>query len=106
MSRRQGGAPRESQFGAVVATALAEQGNARDEQDASGLDVVRERFQAAIGAFDPPALGGCRVVLVGGAASNLACLVRDAETYDHRLADRLREEAPGAYKDIGAVMKA
>ncbi|MHC4262464.1 MAG: Ppx/GppA phosphatase family protein [Planctomycetota bacterium] len=74
-------------LGAVVATALAEQGNARDEQDASGLDVVRERFQAAIGAFDPPALGGCRVVLVGGTASNLACLVRDAETYDHRLAE-------------------
>jgi tRNA-splicing ligase RtcB len=26
--------------------------------------------------------------------------------FDHRLADRLREEAPGAYKDIGAVMRA
>lgn len=26
--------------------------------------------------------------------------------YDHRLEDRLREEAPGAYKDIGAVMRA
>jgi tRNA-splicing ligase RtcB len=26
--------------------------------------------------------------------------------FDHRLADRLREEAPSAYKDIGAVMRA
>lgn len=26
--------------------------------------------------------------------------------FDHRLAERLREEAPGAYKDIGAVMRA
>ncbi|MEM9453482.1 MAG: RtcB family protein [Myxococcota bacterium] len=26
--------------------------------------------------------------------------------FDHRLAGRLREEAPGAYKDIGAVMRA
>jgi tRNA-splicing ligase RtcB len=26
--------------------------------------------------------------------------------FDHRLTDRLRDEAPGAYKDIGAVMRA
>lgn len=26
--------------------------------------------------------------------------------FDHRLAERLREEAPSAYKDIGAVMRA
>jgi len=26
--------------------------------------------------------------------------------YDRRLAARLRDEAPGAYKDIGAVMRA
>ena len=26
--------------------------------------------------------------------------------FDHRMADRLREEAPSAYKDIGAVMRA
>lgn len=26
--------------------------------------------------------------------------------FDHRMAERLREEAPGAYKDIGAVMRA
>lgn len=26
--------------------------------------------------------------------------------FDHRLSERLREEAPGAYKDIGAVMRA
>jgi tRNA-splicing ligase RtcB len=26
--------------------------------------------------------------------------------FDHRLADRLRDEAPSAYKDIGAVMRA
>lgn len=26
--------------------------------------------------------------------------------FDHRLADRLREEAPSAYKNIGAVMRA
>ena len=26
--------------------------------------------------------------------------------FDHRLTERLREEAPGAYKDIGAVMRA
>jgi tRNA-splicing ligase RtcB len=26
--------------------------------------------------------------------------------FDHRLAERLRDEAPGAYKDIGAVMRA
>lgn len=30
----------------------------------------------------------------------------DGVWFDHRLADRLREEAPGAYKDIGAVMRA
>ena len=35
-------------------------------------------------------------------------LARDTEGvwYDHRLRDKLREEAPGAYKDIGAVMRA
>ncbi|WP_437554058.1 RtcB family protein [Sorangium sp. So ce367] len=35
-------------------------------------------------------------------------LLREAEGvwFDHRLADRLREEAPSAYKDIGAVMRA
>jgi tRNA-splicing ligase RtcB len=26
--------------------------------------------------------------------------------FDERLLDRLRDEAPGAYKDIGAVMRA
>jgi tRNA-splicing ligase RtcB len=26
--------------------------------------------------------------------------------FDHRLADRLRDEAPGAYKDVGAVVRA
>src|SRR5690606_19982436 len=26
--------------------------------------------------------------------------------FDHRMAQRLREEAPGAYKDIGSVMRA
>jgi tRNA-splicing ligase RtcB (3'-phosphate/5'-hydroxy nucleic acid ligase) len=26
--------------------------------------------------------------------------------FDHRLSDRLREEAPSAYKDVGAVMRA
>jgi tRNA-splicing ligase RtcB len=26
--------------------------------------------------------------------------------FDHRLASRLRDEAPGAYKDIGQVMRA
>ena len=30
----------------------------------------------------------------------------DGVWFDHRLAERLREEAPGAYKDIGAVMRA
>jgi tRNA-splicing ligase RtcB (3'-phosphate/5'-hydroxy nucleic acid ligase) len=35
-------------------------------------------------------------------------LLREAEGvwFDHRLADRLREEAPSAYKEIGAVMRA
>lgn len=35
-------------------------------------------------------------------------LLREARGvwFDHRLADRLREEAPSAYKDIGAVMRA
>jgi len=35
-------------------------------------------------------------------------LLREVEGiwFDHRLADRLREEAPSAYKDIGAVMRA
>jgi tRNA-splicing ligase RtcB (3'-phosphate/5'-hydroxy nucleic acid ligase) len=35
-------------------------------------------------------------------------LLREAEGvwFDHRIADRLREEAPSAYKDIGAVMRA
>jgi tRNA-splicing ligase RtcB (3'-phosphate/5'-hydroxy nucleic acid ligase) len=35
-------------------------------------------------------------------------LLREAQGvwFDHRLADRLREEAPSAYKDIGAVMRA
>ena len=26
--------------------------------------------------------------------------------FDHRMADRLRDEAPRAYKEIGAVMRA
>ena len=30
----------------------------------------------------------------------------DGVWFDHRLAERLRDEAPGAYKDIGAVMRA
>lgn len=30
----------------------------------------------------------------------------DGVWFDHRLADRLRDEAPAAYKDIGAVMRA
>ncbi|KYF86969.1 hypothetical protein BE20_27400 [Sorangium cellulosum] len=40
--------------------------------------------------------------------SAAAQLLREAEGvwFDHRLADRLREEAPSAYKDIGAVMRA
>ena len=35
-------------------------------------------------------------------------LLREASGvwFDHRLAERLREEAPSAYKDIGAVMRA
>lgn len=35
-------------------------------------------------------------------------LLREASGvwFDHRIADRLREEAPSAYKDIGAVMRA
>lgn len=35
-------------------------------------------------------------------------LLREASGvwFDHRMADRLREEAPSAYKDIGAVMRA
>ncbi len=35
-------------------------------------------------------------------------LLREADGvwFDHRLADQLREEAPSAYKDIGAVMRA
>lgn len=46
--------------------------------------------------------------LVGAAAAGGTQLLREVEGiwFDHRLIDRLREEAPGAYKDIGAVMRA
>ncbi|WP_437682982.1 RtcB family protein [Sorangium sp. So ce131] len=66
--------------------------------------------RGAEGALGSSAHGAGRALPRGEARRRIGArrLLREAEGvwFDHRLADRLRDEAPSAYKDIGAVMRA
>ncbi len=66
--------------------------------------------RAAEGALCSSAHGAGRAMSRSEARRRIStrALVREAAGvwFDHRIADRLREEAPSAYKDIGAVMRA
>ena len=56
----------------------------------------------------PGSTGSARFYIEGRGYQGARQLMREAGGvwFDHRMADRLREEAPSTYKEIGAVMRA